>query len=269
MADVIKINRNSGYTTISTHHLWDRALSLKAKGLMSLMLSTPSTWKSSIKGYAQINKDGRDSVNAALQELQKAGYLQITRRHDKRGKFCGYEYTLNELPVIAESETVSGETVSGETVSGETVSGETVSGETVSGKTVSGKTVSGKTVSGKSATSYILNKANNKKANGDGAESDAMFAQFWASYPRKVGKSEARKAWSKLKVTSETFEQIKSGLEAWKLCSQWAKDNGDFIPYPATWLNGHRWEDAPDPKPRPNLGQTPETPTQLPTRRFL
>jgi hypothetical protein len=75
------------------------------------------------------------------------------------------------------------------------------------------------------------------------------FDTFYAEYPRKVGKEVARKAWEKLKPTDELFQTIMAALERQKELPQWKKDGGKFIPYPATWLNGRRWEDeitAPD-----------------------
>lgn len=70
-----------------------------------------------------------------------------------------------------------------------------------------------------------------------------LFAEFWASYPRKVAKQQALKAWAKLKVDADLFSRIMAGLEAQKNSSQWVKDGGAFIPHPATWLNGARWDD--------------------------
>ena len=69
------------------------------------------------------------------------------------------------------------------------------------------------------------------------------FAEFWQAYPRKVAKADAEKAWRK--VAGEA-DAILAGLRRFAGCEQWAKDGGQFIPYPATWLNGRRWEDAPD-----------------------
>lgn len=82
--------------------------------------------------------------------------------------------------------------------------------------------------------------------------SNDLFDRFWAAYPRKVKKPQARKAWDKLKVTPEKLEVILSALEHWKACDQWQKDKGRFIPYPATWLNGEMYNDTPEPQPLAN-----------------
>ncbi len=72
---------------------------------------------------------------------------------------------------------------------------------------------------------------------------DERFDLFWAAYPKKQNKGGAKKSWSKIKPTAELFEKIMAALELAKQSEQWRKDNGQFIPYPATWLNGERWED--------------------------
>ena len=69
------------------------------------------------------------------------------------------------------------------------------------------------------------------------------FSEFWQMYPRKTAKKKALQAWDKLKLTEELFTTIMSKLELFIKSEQWTKDNGQFIPYPATWLNGSRWED--------------------------
>lgn len=69
------------------------------------------------------------------------------------------------------------------------------------------------------------------------------FGEFWSAYPRKVAKPEALKAWIRIKPDDETFDAIMAGLAAAKTSRDWAKDDGQFIPHPSTWLNQRRWED--------------------------
>lgn len=70
-----------------------------------------------------------------------------------------------------------------------------------------------------------------------------LFPKFWKLYPNKKGKAAAEKAWKKLKVTDDLFTLIAQGLAKQCTSPGWTKDNGQFIPHPATWLNGKRWED--------------------------
>ncbi len=84
------------------------------------------------------------------------------------------------------------------------------------------------------------------------------FESFWQAYPRKTAKQAALKAWNKLKPDADLQQAILSALEQQKRSVQWQKDGGQFIPYPATWLNGSRWEDAQE-----QAVQAPQTP-QIP-----
>lgn len=71
------------------------------------------------------------------------------------------------------------------------------------------------------------------------------FDRFWEAYPRKTGKGNARKLFAKLKPSEELLEKMLKAIEAAKQSPQWQRDGGQYIPYPATWLNQERWEDSP------------------------
>ena len=75
----------------------------------------------------------------------------------------------------------------------------------------------------------------------------ARFDLFWHKYPKKSAKQAAQKVWRKLNPDSETFAEITDGLQRAIASAQWAKDQGQYIPLAATWLNGRRWEDEPAP----------------------
>ena len=74
---------------------------------------------------------------------------------------------------------------------------------------------------------------------------DNGFEEFWQAYPKKVGKTAAQKAWSKLKSHKNSLELIKDALKWQRVSDQWTKENGQFIPNPATYLNQGRWLDTP------------------------
>ena len=95
---VIRVEKTKNYTVMSNVHLRDKALSLKAKGLLSLILSLPDGWEYSIEGLAAISKEGRDGINSGLQELEAAGYLVRKPLRGAHGHFGQVEYVIYETP---------------------------------------------------------------------------------------------------------------------------------------------------------------------------
>ena len=99
---VFRVERTNNYTVMSNYHLRDKSLSLKAKGLLSLMLSLPETWDYTLVGLARISLEGKDAIRAAVVELEKAGYIHRSQTTDKAGKFSSNEYIIREYPVSHE-----------------------------------------------------------------------------------------------------------------------------------------------------------------------
>lgn len=95
---VIRVHKTANFTVMSNHHFKERKMSLKAKGLLSLMLSLPDDWDYSIPGLATLSKDGKDAVMSALAELEKFGYLTRRRVINDKGQFAGIEYNIYEEP---------------------------------------------------------------------------------------------------------------------------------------------------------------------------
>jgi hypothetical protein len=100
---VFRVEKTRDFTVMSNHHLRNKALSLKAKGLQCLMLSLPESWDFTTKGLSFICKDGVDSITSALNELEKHGYLTRRRLRDGRGRLADIEYTIHEQPVEPEN----------------------------------------------------------------------------------------------------------------------------------------------------------------------
>lgn len=92
---VFRTIRNSHYTTMADYHLKDKELSLKAKGLLSLMLSLPDDWHYSVNGLSAICKENKNTINNILKELEETGYLERNRIQDK-GKIVSWEYVIYE-----------------------------------------------------------------------------------------------------------------------------------------------------------------------------
>ena len=95
---VFRINKTRDYTVMSNHHLRNTSLSLKAKGLLSLMLSLPDNWDYTTKGLASICKDGIDSICSAVKELEQHGYIVRERVRNEKGQLTTIEYTILEQP---------------------------------------------------------------------------------------------------------------------------------------------------------------------------
>ena len=95
---VFRVEKNSGYTVMSNHHLRNRALSLKAKGLLSQMLSLPEDWDYTLQGLARINRESIDAIRQAIRELEQTGYIQRSRERDEKGRLRGADYVIFELP---------------------------------------------------------------------------------------------------------------------------------------------------------------------------
>ena len=95
---VFRIEKTRDYTVMSNHHLRDTGLSLKSKGLLSMMLSLPEDWNYTTRGLAKICKEGTDSIGSALKELERAGYIVRNRLRDSKGKIVDVEYVIYETP---------------------------------------------------------------------------------------------------------------------------------------------------------------------------
>ena len=95
---VFRIERTRDYTVMSNHHLRNANLSLKAKGLLSMMLSLPEDWNYTTRGLAKICKEGVDAIGAALRELERAGYIVRHQKRDKSGRITDTEYVIYEQP---------------------------------------------------------------------------------------------------------------------------------------------------------------------------
>ena len=95
---VVRIHKTNNFTVMSNYHFKEKKMSLKAKGLLSLMLSLPDDWNYSISGLVSLSKDGKDSVMSALAELEEFGYLIRHRTTNEKGQFSGIEYNIYEQP---------------------------------------------------------------------------------------------------------------------------------------------------------------------------
>ena len=96
---VFRVEKNKGYTVMSNHHLRNKELTLKAKGLLSQMLSLPENWDYTLAGLSHINKESIDAIRTAVLELEKAGYIKRSQGRDEKGKMTAITYTIYEQPI--------------------------------------------------------------------------------------------------------------------------------------------------------------------------
>ena len=95
---VFRVERNKGYTVMSNHHLRNKELSLKAKGLLSQMLSLPEDWDYTLAGLSFINREKIDAIREAVKELERAGYIVRSRERDEKGRLRDADYVIFEQP---------------------------------------------------------------------------------------------------------------------------------------------------------------------------
>ena len=97
---VFRVERNTGYTVMSNHHLRNKELTLKAKGLLSQMLSLPEDWDYTLAGLSHINREKIDAIREAVRELERAGYIVRSRERDEKGRLRGADYVIYEQPQL-------------------------------------------------------------------------------------------------------------------------------------------------------------------------
>ena len=107
---VFRIERTRDYTVMSNHHLRNEKLSLKAKGLLSMMLSLPEDWNYTTRGLAKICKEGVDAIGGALRELETTGYIVRHQLRDRQGRISDTEYVIYEQPQPKKPDTDSPDT---------------------------------------------------------------------------------------------------------------------------------------------------------------
>lgn len=235
---VFRVEKNHSYTVMANHHLRDERLSLKSKGLLSLILSLPDDWRISIEGMTQFSSDGKDAIRSAIRELTDAGYITRDQTHSETGTFSGYEYTIHETPVASPSSgfpTMEKPTTENPTLRNtEELSTDIPPIVPHEGD---GEPPKRKRRATKSAPDYRPD----------------TFARFWAAYPRGEDKQGAIAAWDELKPDDATLQAMSRALVRQKASEEWQRGIG--IPYAVRWLRRRRWEDeiktaAPPPEER-------------------
>ena len=276
---VFRVEKNHSYTVMANHHLRDERLSLKSKGLLSVILSLPDDWRISIEGMTQFSADGKDAIRSAIRELTDAGYITRAQTHSEAGTFSGYDYIVHETPVASPSSgfpTMEKPTTENPTLRNT----ERLSTNIPPVVPQSDADGGNPSVSLAADTSPVRGGKEGEKGEagegGDVSESDTppkrkrratksapdyrpdTFARFWAAYPRGEDKQGAIAAWDELKPDDATLQAMSRALVRQKASEEWQRGIG--IPYAVRWLRRRRWEDeikAPAPPPESTGGDLP------------
>lgn len=259
---VYRVEKTHDYTVMANHHLRDERLSLKAKGLLSMLLSLPDDWEISIRGLASIVTDGVGAVQTGINELIEAGYIVRRRQHAESGAFAGFEYIIHEIPPCTENPyTANPYTGKPYTENPAQSSKDKLSTippivphEGDGGPLPEGEAREGGDVS-ESNTPPKRKRRATKSAPDYRPDT---FARFWAAYPRGEDKQGAIAAWDELKPDDATLQAMSRALVRQRASEEWQRGIG--IPYAVRWLRRRRWEDeikAPAPPPERAGGDLP------------
>lgn len=223
---VFKKESSENYTIMSNYHLQDNNLSLKAKGLLSVMLSLPDEWDYSSRGLSTICKETKDTINKILKELEENGYLERKAVY-LNGKISDWEYIIHSNNLCIKKQDIEKQDIDIQDIEKQDI--EIYDGN----KILNNKLLNNKLLNNK--------KKNNKKEKDNFNQS--LFDKFWNAYPKKVSKGNAEKWFIKNQPSEELVDLMVSKIELLKTTNQWLSKNGQYIPYPTSWLNAKGWED--------------------------
>ena len=222
------VHKNENYTIMSNHHLCERGMSLKAKGLLSVILSLPSDWDYSIAGLVAISKENETAVKSALNELKRFGYLKVTKQmpNETESGRIEYAYDIYEQP----SDKIAQENLALDKQGIENLGVEN-----------QGQLNTNKTITNNQITN---NKENNDQpAKPSDQELLNEFEDLWHIYPRKQGKAKALEAYKRARKAGVDKSTVLDGISRYNAEIKAKKTASKYIMQGSTWFNGKRWED--------------------------
>lgn len=237
---VIRVNKTSDYTVMSNYHLKDRQLSLKAKGLLSLILSLPDDWNYTIGGLVAICLEKESAVKSALSELKDGGYLEINKIAPNKENGGRYEYIYNIYEQPREKQKKEFQEVEKQPLEIQQIENNPLYKRT------------NKSNTNKSNTNKSNKDNNSGNVSCDDTTDDTPYAKpnieeefetLWKLYPRKLGKTNALKAYTKARKKADIFDLVKTGIENYKNQIKREKIKTEFIKHGSTWFNNECWND--------------------------
>jgi hypothetical protein len=219
--------RENPFVQVDKGFINDKRLGFKEKGILLYFLSKPEGWNFYEEEIASNSTDGISSVKAGIKKLMETGYIiRGERQRNEKGQLGAYEYVVKEVPATCENPTQDFPTQGNPTLENHTL------------------------VKNEDNNIYINNNKENKDVPvSDGEQSSSLmerFEIFYRAYPKHKSRGDAERAWRTLKPNETLFETIMKSLETAKKSYDWQKENGKYIPYPATWLRAKGWEDEID-----------------------
>lgn len=208
---VVKIEKKNNYIVVPNSILRDKRISIKARGLLVIILSLPPKWKLTVSGLVTVTGAGETAVRAGLRELEKYGYVQCTRARDSKGRIGCMDYIIREVPLNEENPKVENPEV--ETPELENLG--VVSTDIVSTDIVS--------------------------TNDMDSLQSRYFKVFWNTYPKHIKIKETKEYWNKLPVDIDLYDKIIKSVTDYKKTEQWLDPT--YIPNPLTYLRDERWRD--------------------------
>ena len=209
---VLRKNKKSDFTVIDNTIFRNKGLSLKAKGMLCLLLSLPDNWQFSVAGLVTLSTDGKSAVTSTLKELEEAGYFYKEQCRNN-GNFGGTDFIVSETPM---SEKPSAENPSTGNPSAE------------------------------NRAQYNTKELNTKELNTKEisiSEYEKEFDTLWELYPRKQGKKKALEHYIKARKDGTTYEEVEQGIFAYaRLCRAEQREER-YIKYASTFFSQKSWLD--------------------------
>ena len=206
------------FTIISNSVCLDPRLSMRALGLLVRLLCRPDNWQTNSETLAREFECGREQIRGVLRELSQSGYMELRKTQSDNGRWSSVWHVFDR-PIQGEKQPKQATPEAGKPGPGKPYFGE---------------------LGAITRTDSTRTDNNPHTPKGDVHQA---FTDFWKAYPKKVGKDAAERAWARKVKTSETIDAIMKAVATQKAGKEWTKDDGQYIPNPATWLNQGRWKD--------------------------
>lgn len=218
---VIRVNKTANYTVMSNYHFKDKRLSLKAKGLLSQMLSLPPTWDYTIAGLVAINQENESAIKSALKELKDNGYLVVTKKmpNETGSGRIEYIYDIYEHPLqVLQNQQAEKQGVENLPLEVQQVEDQ------------------GQLNTDKLST---YNKINKNKV----LTYETEFEDLWKKYPKKAGKEMAKKDYIKARKDGVEKETIEDGMGRYIEYLKIMETEDRYIKNGSTWFHQRCWDD--------------------------